>query len=325
MNEDQASVWRQIQRTNFISFNSICDYLELSTEQRNQLLDHPKFLINIPRRLAAKMQKGTLEDPLAKQFLPFKEEKTISPEYSLDPVQDKLFQISDRLIKKYTSRALIITTSACAMHCRYCFRQNYDYPASNDHFFKELNFLKQASHIEEVILSGGDPLSLSDGSLFNLLQQIQSIDHVKRIRIHTRFPIGIPERLNDHFLDMMKTIYKPLWVVLHINHSSELDEDVLKSLEKWRRTGVVLLNQAVLLKGVNDETEILEQLCTTLVNHSIQPYYIHQLDPVQGTMHYEVDPKKGKILVAELRNRLSGYAVPQYVQEIPGQFSKTIL
>lgn len=321
----QPSLWRRIQRTNISQLHELCEFLELSQEDKKRLLAYPRFAINIPRRLAQKMQKGTLHDPIARQFLPLIDENDHSANFCQEPVQDPLFRLAPRTLQKYSQRALIITTSACAMHCRYCFRQNYHYSGSPIGFEADLSHLASDPTIEEVILSGGDPLSLSNEALFRLINSIEKIAHIKRIRIHTRFPIGIPERIDEEFLQRMGDIKLPVWAVIHVNHARELDQEILAALEKWRRQGASLLNQSVLLKGVNDDIDTLETLCRTLVNHSIMPYYLHSLDHVQGAMHYKVDQKIGLELVAQLRARLSGYGVPSYVQEIPGESSKTVI
>jgi EF-P beta-lysylation protein EpmB len=319
------ALWRKIQRENFTSIEKLADFLQLDAASRIQLLPHPKFVLNLPKRLAQKIAKNDLQDPIARQFLPLSEELLVFPQFEKDPVKDENFQLTPRLLQKYHGRALLITSGACAMHCRYCFRQNYEYPSSSHGFDQELEILRQTPSIEEIILSGGDPLSLSDETLFNLLDQLSSIDHIKRFRFHTRFPVGIPERLDEAFLSRFANIKRPVWVVLHINHARELDEDIFAALARWQKAGAILLNQAVLLKGVNDNLETLKELCLSLVNHGILPYYLHQLDRVQGAGHFEVDIDKGKALTQLLRAELSGYGVPLYVKEEAYQTSKTPL
>jgi EF-P beta-lysylation protein EpmB len=319
----QPTLWRQIQRENFTRLEDLCDFLELDQEARSKLLPSARFVLNLPKRLASLMKKGDLDDPLARQFLPFSQETLKSEHFEKDPVEDTSFQLTPRLLQKYPGRALLVTTGACAMHCRYCFRQNYDYPSSSKNFDEELFLLSKREDIEEVILSGGDPLSLSDEALFGIISDLCSKTHIKRLRIHTRFPIGIPQRLDESFLEKFSKITIPVWVILHINHANELDDDLFLWLKRWQRSGALLLNQSVLLKGVNDSFEALKQLSSTLINHGILPYYLHQLDRVEGSSHYEVDPKKGTEITTQLRAYLSGYGVPLYVQEIPHQSSKT--
>lgn len=315
--------WRKIQRTNFTSLDELSSYLELDKNARQFLLKNPAFILNLPRRLASKIQKNCLNDPILRQFVPLMEEEKRTLGFVSDPVGDSLAQCSPKLLHKYEGRALLVSTSACAMHCRYCFRKNYPYETQNKTYDKELELLRQDSSIEEIILSGGDPLSLSNESLRGLLTQLQNIPHIKRVRFHTRFPIGIPERIDEDFLNCLKDFSFQYWFVVHVNHPLELDEDVLGALEKIQKLGIPVLNQAVLLKGVNDSKEVLEALFRKLANHGILAYYLHQLDKVQGSAHFEVEESEGLELIRYLETRLPGYAVPKYVREIQGEASKT--
>ena len=293
--------------------------------QRQQLSKAPRFPLNLPLRLAQKIPKKTLSDPILLQFLPTIQEGIPVEGFLADPVEDSSFQVAPKLLHKYEGRALLVCTGACVMNCRFCFRQNFDYTVVDKTFTEELKAIAQDSSIKEVILSGGDPLSLSDRSLQYLLQSISAIPHVKRIRFHTRFPIGIPERIDESFLNLLKQTPVQIWFILHTNHARELDVDVLSHLKKMQSLGVVLLSQTVLLRGVNDNITALKSLCETLVDHGIFPYYLHQLDRVRGAAHFEVSEEEGRALIAELSKQISGYAVPKYVREIPGEPGKTLL
>jgi EF-P beta-lysylation protein EpmB len=319
--------WRQIQRETFTHWEKLADFLQLDTAQRDQILRKSTFPLLLPKRLADKIAKGTLDDPILKQFLPVVDEQTTALGFVSDPVSDATFRKESKLLHKYQGRVLLVCTSVCAMHCRYCFRQNFSYEQEDKTFRKELELIKQDNSIHEVILSGGDPLSLSDTVLKELLSQIAAIPHVKRIRFHTRFPIGIPERIDDAFLALLQETLKSkqIWFVVHTNHPAELDNDIFDALKRVQRLGIPVLNQAVLLKGVNDDLNTLLTLCETLADQGIQPYYLHQLDRVASASHFEVEPEKGRALIRELTTRLSGYAVPRYVQEIAGEASKTAL
>ncbi|MCC5831654.1 MAG: KamA family radical SAM protein [Chlamydiales bacterium] len=275
-------------------------------------------------RLARKIEKGNREDPILKQFAPHPEEALQNTLYSADPVGDQQSRCAPKSLKKYDRRILLLTTQACAMHCRYCFRQNFAY-AKQKEFALELDQIKADNDLREVILSGGDPLSLSDRVLKELVKELSFIPHLKRLRFHTRFPIGIPERITQEFLKILSDCPLQTWFVIHCNHPRELDSDVLAALKSIQRLGIPVLNQAVLLRGVNDTIEILQELCERLADNGIQPYYLHQLDRVQGAARYEVTQEEGRRLIEELRKRLSGYAVPAYVQEIAGKPSKTPL
>lgn len=315
--------WRQIIRKNFTNVGKLADFLEFSPDQRQKLLTNSKFGLNLPWRLAQKISKGTLDDPILKQFLPTIEETYLSSDFLQDPVNDKNFRQETKLLKKYAGRALLICSSACAMHCRYCFRQNFPYDTQKKGFVEELETIRQDSSLHEVILSGGDPLSLDNDVLNHLLNDLENIPHVQRIRFHTRFPIGIPERIDGKFINILKNRKSQLIFVVHVNHPQELDKDIFSALRKIQKLGIPVLNQSVLLKGINDTLDTQKRLSENLVNHGIMPYYLHQLDRVQGASHFEVDQKQGQKLIKGLSETLSGYAVPKYVAEIPGKYGKT--
>lgn len=314
--------WREIQRRNFNRLDQLCDYLELTVSQRKQLCAVPRFPLNLPLRIARKITKGTLDDPLLRQFLPLNEELLEVDGFVNDPVGDAGCVRSSKLLHKYRGRVLLVCTSSCVMHCRFCFRQNFDYDVSDKCFDDELAMISADSTIQEVILSGGDPLSLSNRLLSPLIQSLGAIPHVKKLRFHTRFPIGIPERIDEELLSILEESRLQVWFVLHCNHPRELDDDIFERLTALRKRGVVVLNQAVLLRGVNDDEEILSELCELLTDNGIFPYYLHQLDRVRGAAHFEVPENEGINLVAALRKRLPGYAVPLYVREIFGEASK---
>lgn len=311
-------LWRLIQKNNFNNLSALLDYLDMSVEHRDHFLQKHDFVLNLPVRLAAKIEKNNPYDPILKQFVPSKLE--LCDEGLQDPVEELSFQKTPSLLQKYQGRALIITTSACAMHCRYCFRKNYDYQTSQ--LKDELELIKNDSSIEEILLSGGDPLSLSDETLFNLLEALDAIVHLKRIRFHTRFIIGIPERIHEGFLKKLKTLSKQIIFVIHINHKHELDADIKQACKSLMSLGIPVLSQTVLLKDINDNTPALIALFKELINCGIIPYYLHQFDPVKGSMHFEVNQEKGLKIHQELRDHLPGYAVPTYVQEIPHKKSK---
>lgn len=317
--------WKRILRQNFTRIDQLADFLELNDSQKSQLLKHSKFALNVPYRLAQKMAKQTLDDPLLKQFLPLHDENVITPEYLLDPVNDQGCQKESKLLQKYVGRVLLVCTSACAMHCRYCFRKNFDYDRVDKSFEDELTLIANDISIHEVILSGGDPLSLTNEKLDALLSQIVIMPHIKRIRFHTRFPIGIPERIDEEFLALLKKIPQQVYFVIHCNHPRELDVDVLERLQRVKEAGCILLNQSVLLRDVNDDATTLQELCEELSNNGIIPYYLHQLDRVQGAAHFEVDEIKGLQLVDEISKVLPGYAVPKYVREQAGEPNKTLI
>ncbi len=315
--------WRSIQRQNFTHIERLADFLQLDKSQRSRLQLRPDFPLQLPLRLAKKMTKGTLDDPLVRQFVPLQEEACTHADFIKDPVCDARFQHKG-LLRKYEGRCLLLCTSACAMHCRYCFRQHLAYDASPS-FEEELTAIASDPSIHEVILSGGDPLSLSDETLERLLHPLSSMPAIKRIRFHTRFPIGIPERIDEPFLRLIARLPQQIYFVIHCNHPRELDEEILDRLQALQKLRCVILNQAVLLKGVNDDLNPLIELAERLVDHGVLFYYLHQLDKVHGALHFEVQEEKGRQLVAEMSKRLPGYAVPKYVREIAGEPHKTSL
>ncbi|MBS0624780.1 MAG: KamA family radical SAM protein [Verrucomicrobia bacterium] len=321
----QLPLWRQIQRQNFLRWDDLVEYLQLSSELRQKVLPKGRFPLNLPRRLAQKIQKNSINDPILRQFVPLQEEETLTDGYTLEPLQDPKFLQSKKLLHKYQGRALILTTSACAMHCRFCFRQNYSYETETIGFEDDLTYIAQETDLSEIILSGGDPLSLNDGQLQSLLQGLELIPHVKRVRFHTRFPIGIPERLDDSFLQVLEASSKQIVFIIHCNHPRELDSDVADALKRVQKLGIPVLNQTVLLKGVNDDEAILLELSESLVQAGVLPYYLHLHDLVQGTAHFLVSDERGKELVQYLHKHTSGYAVPRLVREVPGQPGKTLI
>lgn len=319
---ESIPLWRQIQKNNFSRAELLLEYLEMAPEKREKVIFHPNFSLNVPLRLASKMEKNSLTDPLFKQFVPLQDE--LDRGFGvLEPLQDQTFRKSQKLLKKYQGRALLLATGACAMNCRFCFRQNFPYETEERSFNKELALLALDPTLSEIILSGGDPLSLSDGSLASLFQALEEIPHIRRIRFHTRFPIGIPERIDDSFLGILKSSTKQIVFIVHSNHPKELDEDVAGALKKVQKLGIPVLNQSVLLKGVNDEETTLLALSERLVNAGIMPYYLHLHDPVQGTGHFDVPDQRGIELIRYLQENLSGYGVPHLVREEPGKPSKT--
>ena len=249
--------------SNFTSLSLLADFLQLSAMQRRSLLERPTFPLSLPRRLALKIEKGTLEDPILRQFIPLREEQNVNPLYTADPLHESVARKCPNLLHKYPGRVLLLTSRACAMHCRYCFRRLFPHAKKSD-FSSEMEYIRKDSSICEVILSGGDPLSLSDTALKKLLGSLAEIRHVDRVRIHTRFPVGIPERIDGSFLSLFAGYPKQLFFVLHINHPREIDRDLIQVLDRLRSIPAVLLSQTVLLHGVNDEEETLFSLCQSL-------------------------------------------------------------
>lgn len=307
----------------------LCERLKLPAALQPQaMLAAEQFPVFAPHSYVDRMQMSDPDDPLLRQVLPLGAELDRVAGFVTDPVGDYQAKRQPGLIQKYQGRVLMMTTGICAIHCRYCFRRHYPYaaePKSLGHWAPAIAYIANDSSIHEVILSGGDPLSLSDGKLAELVAELGRIGHLRRLRIHTRLPIVIPDRVTAELLAWLTSTHMQPIVVVHANHANELSATVLAHLGRLRGAGVTLLNQAVLLRGVNDNLLALETLCEQLSDNGVLPYYLNQLDHVQGAAHFEVPVEKGEHLIELLRGRLPGYAVPRYVQEIAGSKGKTVL
>ncbi len=285
-----------------------------------------QFPLRVPRGFVAKMRHGDPGDPLLRQVLPILDEERIAPGFDLDAVGDAAARGATGVIHKYAGRALLVATGSCAVHCRYCFRRHFPYAgqtAAAGHWSAALDYLRADTSIEEVLLSGGDPLSLSTAKLGELTDALARIRHVRRLRIHTRLPVVLPERVDDELLDWLRRLPQQVVIVIHANHANEFDTDVDAALDSLRSLGVTLLNQSVLLRGVNDDADALVALSQRLFDAGVLPYYLHQLDRVAGAAHFEVADTEARILHAALLARLPGYLVPRLVREVAGEPSKT--
>ena len=283
--------------------------------------------MRVPRSYAARMRKGDPADPLLLQVLPLHAERVGVAGFVPDPLRETGVA-NQGVLKKYRGRALLVTTPACPVHCRYCFRRHFPYTdqvAARDRWEPALRELRRMDDVTEVILSGGDPLSLDNRRLGELLRLIEDLQHVDTVRIHTRFPIVLPERVDPGLLELLADTRLHTVMVVHCNHANEIDRSVQAALETVARTGTTLLNQSVLLKGINDSANRLEALSRALFGCGVLPYYLHLLDPVSGAAHFDVPASRGTELIAELRRRLPGYLVPRLVREEPGEPSKTAI
>jgi EF-P beta-lysylation protein EpmB len=320
------SRWQQSLRRAFRSRVELAKFLELDCRERVSSERDFGFKTFVTREFAARMRKGDWDDPLLRQVWPDEAESRTVKGFAHDAVGDNEARIEAGLLQKYHGRVLMIATGACAVHCRYCFRRHYPYsdePKSLDQWLPAIERIRGDQSIQEVILSGGDPLTLSDDRLSKLVGLIESIPHVERLRIHTRLPIVLPSRITLQFRDTIGRSKKAVWMVVHCNHPNEIDDEVGDAFRQIREAGGTLLNQAVLLRGVNDDATTMESLCRELIRHSVIPYYLHALDRVQGAAHFEVERSKGLEIIQRLRQVLPGYAVPQFVEELAAEPSKT--
>ncbi len=286
------------------------------------------FPLRVPQAYIDKMRYGDQHDPLLRQVFPLIDESFNVSDFVTDPVGDALAVTSPGILQKYQGRALLLTTGACAIHCRYCFRRHFPYGDSNplaSQWQLTLKSIAEDNSINEVILSGGDPLSLNDTKLATLVADIEKIPHIKRLRIHTRLPIVLPERIDEHLLSWINSTKLNVIMVVHANHANEIDLLVSTALNKLRLAGCQLLNQTVLLKGINDSPQALYELSERLSEVNVTPYYLHLLDKVAGASHFDVPEQQGIKLIEQIRKRLPGYLVPRLVREQQGEASKTII
>jgi len=273
----------------------------------------------------ARMRHGDASDPLLLQALPQLAELDVVPGFQADAVGDMAARSAQGVLHKYQGRALLIASGSCAINCRYCFRRHFPYGdemAAAGQWRKALEHVRQDDSISELILSGGDPLSLATAKLEELSCGLADIAHVKRLRIHTRLPVVLPERVDDAFTRWLSELPLQKVVVLHANHANEFDAAVDAACARLREAGATLLNQSVLLRGVNDDADTLAALSERLFAAGVLPYYLHQLDRVQGAAHFEVDDARALALVDAVRQRLPGYLVPKLVREVEGDPSK---
>lgn len=286
------------------------------------------FPLKATRSYVSRIHPGDIHDPLLRQILPIGDELTTTVEYDLDPLSEAAFNPVPGLLHKYKSRVLVTLTSACAVHCRYCFRRHFPYADNNPGragWIEMMDYIRNDPNIHEVILSGGDPLSVNDATLLAFSQQLDTISHVKSLRIHTRLPIVLPERVTDELIAWINSLKQRMVFVLHTNHPREINADASAAIARLRATQALLLNQSVLLKGVNDSVDTLRMLSEVLLDNGVLPYYLHLLDKVQGAAHFDISLDSAKALHHALASELPGYLVPKLVREQPGATAKTAI
>lgn len=318
--------WQEQLKGAVTRLDELCDHLSLDINELKLGQNDPgAFPLKVPKSFVDRMERGNPDDPLLRQILPAAEESAHYPGYTEDPVGEIAVNPIPGLLHKYQGRVLLLVTGACSLHCRYCFRRHFPYEDNNPGqlgWQKAIDYIADDDSIDEVIFSGGDPLLASDKLLANLANRLSAISHVKRLRIHSRMPITIPSRISEEFVQWFTTSrLKPI-LVLHANHANEIDESVIDVCQRLRARGVTLLNQAVLLKDINDSASALRELSLRLFDAGVLPYYLHMLDKVKGAAHFEVDVEKAIALSKTLRDVLPGYLVPRLVREVPGKLAK---
>ncbi|HET8800747.1 MAG TPA: EF-P beta-lysylation protein EpmB [Marinobacter sp.] len=330
LSEHDGRSWQQLLSESITSPEILLDRLGLPAEHwlSGARAGHRLFPVRVPEPFLNRMERGNPEDPLLRQVLPLDQETRQVPGFVSDPLAEEGAIETTGLIRKYRSRALLMVTGQCAVNCRYCFRRHFPYddqrlgPGDRQ---QVLDTLADSPEINEVIFSGGDPLAASDRLLAQWASAISSLPHIRRLRLHTRLPVVIPQRVCDALLKWLSTTPLQIIMVLHINHPAEIDRPTRRALGYLRAAGVTLLNQSVILKGVNDQADTLEQLSESLFEAGVMPYYLHAFDPVAGAHHYDVPDDDARALVRELLARLPGFLVPRLVREVPGRPGKTPL
>ena len=319
--------WQKILANGFSSAQELLNHIELPSTLGSELAEKI-FKTKIPRRFADKIIKGDRHDPLLLQVLASTEELTTHPEYVPDPLQEIHANPIPGLIHKYAGRVLLTVTGACAINCRFCFRRHFPYADNNPGTIgwqAAFHYIAADPSITEVILSGGDPLLASDATLSRLMQQLSLIPHLQTIRIHTRIPIVLPERITPELLSIMNVERFHIVLVLHCNHPQELDADIGHACSRMKQSGWTLLNQSVLLAGVNDNPDILATLSHRLFTIGVLPYYLHLLDKVDGASHFDLPLTRSLAIFAALQHQLPGYLVPRLARETPNAASKTLI
>jgi L-lysine 2,3-aminomutase len=322
---DEAT-WQHRLKRAFRTGDELAQYLELDWVPRGIEEDFG-FALFCTREFASRIRKNDWNDPLLKQVWPDQQESQQVDGFVKDAVGELSTEVVPGLLHKYAGRVLLITTGACAIHCRYCFRRHYPYseaPKSVHLWQPALDYIQADSSINEVILSGGDPLMIRDRVLASLVEKIEAIPHVDQLRIHTRLPIVLPQRVDEQLTAWLHGTRLSTWIVIHCNHAQEIDAEVRDSLQRLRMAGAVLLNQAVLLRGINADVDLQESLAHELIKNGVVPYYLHQLDPVAGAAHFEPEIAAGQTIIEQLRTRLPGFAVPRLVREVAGQPHKIV-
>ncbi|VAW94756.1 Lysine 2,3-aminomutase [hydrothermal vent metagenome] len=325
----QDTDWKKALATAIRQPSELLRAVGLRTQQLPEPIDDSAaFPLRVPRVYVERMRHGDPADPLLRQVLALHRERETSTGYSLDPVGDGPAIRRPGLLQKYHGRALIITTGACPIHCRYCFRRHFPYNeahASTNDWRDTLAHIAADTNINEVILSGGDPLSLDTPRLRTLSEGLRDIPHIRRLRIHTRMPVVLPQRIDNEFLVWLTELPWPTVVVIHANHANEIDDAVRRRLHQIQAANATLLNQAVLLQGVNDSLLALADLSENLFEAGVLPYYLHLLDHVQGSAHFAVNETRAHELMEQLRRQLPGYLVPRLVREQAGAPYKQLL
>ncbi|WP_251359227.1 EF-P beta-lysylation protein EpmB [Kangiella sp. TOML190] len=324
----QDHEWKKLLSNAIESPVELLKLLDLAPQQLPNAIDiQQKFPQKVPLPFIARMEKANPKDPLLRQVLPLAQENQATEGFSANPLEEKPQSIPG-LLHKYQSRVLFMLATHCAINCRYCFRREFPYAenrASREDWRRLKDYIATDPKINEVIISGGDPLAVSDKYLFDFISFIESIPQIKRLRIHTRLPVVIPQRITQSLVSRFEQSPLQLVMVVHINHANEIDDNVKNAMTTLKKAGVHLLNQSVLLRGVNDSAKTLTELSERLFDAQIQPYYLHLLDKVSGSSHFDVSQSEALQLLAQLQKQVAGFLVPKLVREEAGKPNKTLI
>ena len=318
--------WHQSLIDAFRNPQDLAEYLNIAPLDLGfNSVQNEDFPMLVPREFADRIEKGNPQDPLLLQIMPSNRELETKEGYGEDPVGEAEATMAPGVMQKYHGRVLLVTTAACPIHCRYCFRRHFPYSdslASGPNLDSAIKYIEANREITEVILSGGDPLMLNNTTLKTVIKRLEQIDHLQRLRIHSRMPIIVPSRIDLELTELLQTSRFTSVLVIHCNHPNELNQSVNDALSAISNAGIIILNQSVLLHGVNDDTETLKLLSERLFSCGVLPYYLHMLDRVTGAMHFEVETTKAIAIHSQLQNSLPGYLIPKLVYEKAGAESK---
>jgi len=322
----ETKSWQHEIANSFKNLDELLNFLNIPQHQRHKFTEFHQFPLRVTHFYANLIKKNDLKDPLLLQIIPQAAENSKHPDYQSDAVGDLSAIKHPGLIHKYHGRVLLSLTAACGIHCRYCFRREFPYSENTPDLSENspiFHYIHNNKDINEVILSGGDPLMLSDQKISGLLLKIEAIKHIQSIRFHTRMPSILPQRVTKELLQGLALSHKNIIIVLHINHANEINEEVVNACQQLKKAGVTLLNQSVLLKNINNSLDTLKQLSQSLFKAGIMPYYLHCLDKVSGTTHFDLSRDEARALIKRLKTQLPGYLIPKLVEEIEGEASKT--
>lgn len=325
----QTKDWQLALKSLLRNVEELCDYVDIPyIELEKAKLAHKDFPVRVPKAYADLIEKGNIRDPLLLQVLPQAAELLEQPGFVEDPLNEAEFNKTPGLIHKYHGRVLFITSPSCAINCRYCFRRHFPYQDNNPNLAQwqqSLDYIQADSSIQEVILSGGDPLSASDDYLSKLITAISKIPHVRWLRLHSRLPVVIPQRITNNLLHILSSSRLQTSVVLHINHGNEISSELAEAIELFHQHKIRVLNQSVLLRGINDDINSHTALLAKLHEHRVQAYYLHLLDPVKGAAHFLVKDEEALALYEQLRQQMPGFMLPRLARETAHQPYKTLL